>query len=321
MLHDISHSDDTDEGEVLYDWELFDPVFLHRFEYRFDRGRWGFSGEQDTDFYAEMWDTILAGDIWQAELINEKKDGTHYWVDQTIAPVTDEDGQIEHFVAINNDITDLKEYEAELECQNERLDEFASVISHDLRNPLNVAIGMIDLARKDCKNEHLDRANRALERMERLIEDVLTLTRQDEAIGETDSISLRAVSKAAWEQIDASNAELTMQTDQSLIADRSRLQQLLENLFRNAIEHGGDDVTIQIGECNGGFYVEDTGTGFPEEARDKLFESGFTTADDGTGLGLSIVKRIAEAHGWEITAMSGTDGGARFEITGSADSY
>ncbi|MFB6195457.1 MAG: PAS domain S-box protein [Haloplanus sp.] len=274
------------------------------------------SGAQDQEFYEEMWETISSGEVWQAELLNERKDGSHHYVDQTIAPVTDDQGEIEHYVAINRDITERKEYEAELKRQNERLDEFASVISHDLRNPLNVALGQVDIGRRDCESEHLDEAKRALDRMERLIDDVLTLARQGESISDTEPVSLRAVCEDAWAQVESNGAVLSIRTEESTEADRSRLQQLLENLFRNAIEHGGNDVTVMVGECDDGFYVEDTGTGIPEGEHEMLFESGYTTAEDGTGLGLAIVQQIAEAHGWNVRATNGTEGGARFEITG-----
>jgi signal transduction histidine kinase len=129
-------------------------------------------------------------------------------------------------------------------------------------------------------------------------------------------VSLPTVCDEAWAQIESGDADLSVQTDKTVSADRSRLQQLLENCFRNSIEHGGSDVSILVGDCDGGFYVEDTGEGIPAEAREDLFESGYTTTEDGTGLGLAIVQRIVEAHGWEITATEGNDGGARFEITG-----
>jgi signal transduction histidine kinase len=92
---------------------------------------------------------------------------------------------------------------------------------------------------------------------------------------------------------------------------------VFENLFRNAIEHGGTDVTVRIGRLAGdGIYVEDTGPGIPEADREAVFEPGHTSATGGTGFGLTIVKRIAEAHGWEVEIVAGTNGGARFEFTG-----
>lgn len=93
---------------------------------------------------------------------------------------------------------------------------------------------------------------------------------------------------------------------------------ILANLFRNAVEHGGDDVTVRVGALapGTGFYVADGGAGLPETARDETFEFGYSTAEDGTGFGLAIVTEIAEAHGWEIHVTDSEEGGARFEITG-----
>jgi len=99
-------------------------------------------------------------------------------------------------------------------------------------------------------------------------------------------------------------------------ADYNRLCQLLENLFRNAIDHGGEAVTVRVGNMDDGFYIEDTGVGVSEDDREKIFEVGYSTSSDGTGFGLGIVKQIAEAHGWTISVTEGTQGGARFEITG-----
>jgi signal transduction histidine kinase len=91
---------------------------------------------------------------------------------------------------------------------------------------------------------------------------------------------------------------------------------LFENLFRNAVNHGGGEVTVTIGEIADGFYVADDGAGIPDDERDDIFEAGYSTADGGTGFGLAIVKEVVEAHGWEIRVTDSEMGGARFEIIG-----
>jgi len=155
-----------------------------------------------------------------------------------------------------------------------------------------------------------------LDRMERLIDDLLVLARQGQAIDSREVVSLAAIVNNCWEMVDHKNAALVVDDDLTFAVDPDRLQQLFENLFRNAIEHGGDNVTIRIGALDGeGFYVEDDGPGIPEEKREAVFDSGFTTNRDGTGFGLAIVKEIAEAHGWTISLVDADEGGARFEIS------
>jgi len=208
------------------------------------------------------------------------------------------------------------EQRQELETQNERLDEFASVLSHDLRNPLNVAEGRLELAQGEMDSEHFAPIERSHTRMRSLIESLLTLARSGDDIEELESVALGSFAENCWRNVDTQQATLETTTDQTVQADRSQLKQLLENLVRNAVEHGDREVTITIGALDDGFFVEDDGPGIPPEERDEIFDLGYSTADSGTGLGLSIVKRVADAHGWEMTVTGGTDGGARFEITG-----
>jgi signal transduction histidine kinase len=106
-----------------------------------------------------------------------------------------------------------------------------------------------------------------------------------------------------------------IESERRVQADRGRLKQLFENLFKNAVEHGGEDVTVTVGEIDNGFYIEDDGSGLPDNEGNQLFESGYSTTKDGNGLGLSIVKKIVDAHGWEIHVTDSSDGGARFEVT------
>jgi len=224
--------------------------------------------------------------------------------------------------AIYTDVTDRREREETLRRQNERLDEFASIVSHDLRNPLSVAEGYVDLARETGDTASLEKAADALGRMDELVGDLLSLAREGRSVGETESVSLADVAREAWESVDTAGATLDVETDTTLEANRTRLRELLENVFRNSVEHGRDSpdepLSVRVGAGAGGseaegFYVEDDGCGLPEEA-DRVFDSGFTTDESGTGLGLAISERIAEAHGWTVRALNGEDGGARFEF-------
>ncbi|MGB9963381.1 PAS domain S-box protein [Halobacterium hubeiense] len=204
-----------------------------------------------------------------------------------------------------------------LRRQNERLEEFASMVSHDLRSPLNVARGFLDLAREDGDPEHFDRASDALDRMERIISDVLYLAREGEEIGETEPVDLAEAAAASWDVVDAEAADLTLADGLgSVVADRDRLSQLLENLFRNSLDHAGPGVAVRVVPTEDGFAVEDDGPGLPGDGHEGLFERGYTTEDDGTGFGLYIVRKIANAHGWTVEAATSDDGGARFEFSG-----
>ncbi|MGA9403381.1 sensor histidine kinase [Haladaptatus sp.] len=105
-----------------------------------------------------------------------------------------------------------------------------------------------------------------------------------------------------------------MNTLDTVDADRGRLQELFKNLFRNVVEHAGDETTVRVGPLSDGFFVEDDGPGIAPEEREAVFEHGHTTAESGSGLGLSIVKGIANAHGWSIRIRVGSDGGTCFRI-------
>jgi signal transduction histidine kinase len=214
------------------------------------------------------------------------------------------------------DITDREQYRAELERQNERLEQFANTVSHDLRNPLNVATNRLELLRDEVDSEHLDAIADAHARIEELIEDILTLARQGQPIGETEPVKLSAIAEQCLEVMTTADADLVVEGETTLIADPHRVQQLLENLFRNAIEHGGDDVEIRIGPLDdgAGFFVADDGGGIAPEERTDVFESGYSTATDGTGFGLAIVSEVVDAHGWTVRVTESDAGGARFEI-------
>jgi signal transduction histidine kinase len=219
-----------------------------------------------------------------------------------------------------HDITDQQRHQRELERQNEQLDQFASLISHDLRNPLDVAMGrakvVAEMNEDERLDEHLDEVVDAHDRMRRIIDDVLTLARQGRSISDKEDVDLAVLAEDAWSHVETRDATLSVDTDTVIKADRGRLAQVLENLFRNAVQHGGEAVTVEVGATADGFYVADDGVGIPPAERDRIFEAGETDADGGTGLGLSIVRNIAHAHGWSVDVTSSEAGGARMEFGG-----
>ncbi|PSQ47267.1 hypothetical protein BRD19_09990 [Halobacteriales archaeon SW_7_65_23] len=207
------------------------------------------------------------------------------------------------------------EREREIAQRNERLNEFASVVSHDLRNPLNIAAAHAELARDvEDDEEHLDKIDESLHRMERLIEDLLARARGDRDL-DREPVDLDTLAWEAWDGVDTEDATLSLSGSASLDADPGRLTQLFENLFRNAVEHGGEGVSVRVDTCEDGFSVADDGPGIPADEREQVFERGVSRSEDGTGYGLSIVADIVEGHGWRVEATESAGGGARFEIT------
>ncbi len=263
---------------------------------------------------AERWADLGIDETTRMETTYRRADGSEFPVEVHVRRI-DVNGE-DRFLESSRDITDRRSYQRRIERENERLDEFASIVSHDLRNPLNVLSGFMRLARETGDLSYLDRCERAADDMERLINDVLTLARQGQAVGELEPV---AVDELAWQcrdNIDVETLELVVGTDSTIEADRGRLRQLFENLFRNAVDHGHPPVTVTVGDTDRGFYVADDGPGIPEEQRDKVFEGGYTTADSGTGFGLAIVDGIADAHDWEVSVRESEEGGAKFEFDG-----
>ena len=263
---ELVHPDDRERVQARFDAIVAQPGTTERIEYRVRHA----NGE---------WRTI-----------------------ETIVKNLLEDPYVEGVVLNGRDVTEHRERERQLERQNERLDEFASLVSHDLRNPLQVALASADLAERDGDPAHFQRLTSALDRMDRIIDDVLTLARQGQTIQSTERVALATLADGAWDSVHTADATLTVAASTTLDADRDRAQQLLENLFRNSVEHGstgdrpeaddavdrgGETVTVTVGTLadGAGFFVADDGAGIPEAERERVFESGYTTAADGTGFG------------------------------------
>ncbi|WP_340098867.1 PAS domain-containing sensor histidine kinase [Salinibaculum salinum] len=282
--------------------------------------------EDDRTQFEEWLSTTLA-DIaaggengpYHTEFRLSSPDGTR-WIELDAYPVCDEAGAVERVVGMLDDITETNERERELERQNEQLEEFANIVSHDLRNPIQIIQSRAEMLRErdreSVDSESISAIRNAAGRMDELIEDLLSLSRQGEALDDIQVFDLSSVVEDAWNLVETGEATLQTDIHATVEADSNRLQQLFENLFRNAIEHAGPAVTVSVGTRLQGFYVADDGPGIPEEHRESAFESGFSTNEGGTGYGLHIVADIVEAHGWSIEVTESDAGGTRFDITG-----
>ena len=219
----------------------------------------------------------------------------------------------------------LRSREAELRRQNARLEEFASVVSHDLRNPRDVITGTLELVRETGDLEGLEPIERATDRVERLTTALLTLARQGRTVGDCESVRLEPIVEDAWAGValDRASARLVVDrlSDESTASgtiegDPTGLQQLFGSLFANAIEHGGPEVVVEVGSLPdvAGFYVADDGPSIDPARRERVFGHDYTTSEQGIGVGLTIVETVVGAHGWELTVTESERGGARFEI-------
>lgn len=272
----------------------------------------------DTDpVYTEF---NLACYIGSKVVIENRIFGTVCFVgeDPRETPFSDEERQ---FVEL---LTQWVSYELEkeyhknrLEAQNEYLRDFAGFVAHDLRNPLTVAEGRVELLSETEDISHVDSIAESLDRMNQIITDAMELARDGQQIVTDDktTVSLCDVAEDAWRNVEKDTGTLNCAGDHDITVDEGKVKQLFENIFRNALVHVDGDVTVTVGATgDGGFYICDDGDGVAEDKIEKVFELGYTTDDDGTGLGLAIVERIANAHGWSASAENCESGGLLFKF-------
>lgn len=250
---------------------------------------------------------------------------------------TADDERFAGTVGVVRDITERRAREQELRAQNERLEAFAEIVGHDLRNPLGVVSGHAELARERAADgasgeeliPQLEAIETAVGRMTSLTEDLLTLAEQGETVGDRRPVAVDEAVREVWSTLDTDGATLAVADPGCVRADPTRFQQLLANLLENAVEHGStssgpevddavehgpeDELTVSVVGTEDGFAVTDDGSGIPSDKRDRVFERGHSTAAS-TGFGLAIVDAVAEAHGWTATAGESESGGARFHI-------
>ncbi|WP_081927199.1 sensor histidine kinase [Halobellus rufus] len=287
---------------------------------------------EDKDRAVECFESALAGvSPSTVELRFWHGDGHWMWIESSASPIPS-GYNVDGVVTVTRDVTErkrrereLRETQAELEQSNEqlrrqnrRLDRFASVVSHDFRNPLTVARGRLRQARREHDSEALDAIVDPIDRMARMIDELRTLTRTQRRTPKTTPTPIASRAEAAWSVTETGDSELRVVLDREVEcdADLGLLDHIFENLFRNAVVHNQRPVTVTVGSLGErpGFYVADDGTGIPTERLDDVLEYGYSTTGQGTGVGLTIVSEFVEAHGWELSITDSGDGGARFAI-------
>jgi len=212
---------------------------------------------------------------------------------------------------------------AQLDANRDHVEEFVSIISHELRTPVQKANSGLDLIAADCDSKYIGDVKDTLERMEELLDELISIVKYGDTVDETSAIDLETIVSETWP--NAPNASLEVESSLPTVeAEESRLRQVFENLFRNAVEHGSGETHVWVGVTDhddssaatdtAAIYIADNGPGVPPAEREQVFEYGYTGAEDGTGLGLAIVDKIVAAFGWDIIVTGSRDGGARFEL-------
>lgn len=253
--------------------------------------------------------TTGPGTVFEADI-----DGTQSYFRPLVEALV-RGGRQAGWVVVLRDVTEQYRRQELLERQANQLDAFAATVSHDLRNPLSVAQGRLQLVQQAHDIDDLEKVAAAHDRMADIIDDLLALSRQGKRIDDPEPVSLARVAELTWTNVATESATLAVDAERTIEADETMLKHVFSNLFRNAVEHAGDGIEVRVGALPDGFFVEDSGPGIPEQDRESVLEAGFTTADHGTGYGLHIVSSILDAHDWTLTVTEGHDGGARFEIT------
>jgi PAS domain S-box-containing protein len=293
-------------AERLYGYESED-VLGDRFDVLFADSRQ--TPANIEDLLADAEDGPVTTEGW-----HERADGSVFWATCTLSPLRN--GEFDGYVVTSRDTTSRKQYERMLERQNDRLKEFTDILAHDLRTPLSVIDGRLELYRKTDEREHLAAIETTTDRMEGLVEDLLRVAKQGQVVEEPEPTDVGTVLETAREGALPASAEVEYERVPKIMADPDRLVQVFENLLQNSVDHGGEGVTVRMGPLEDGFYVEDDGPGIPEGSREHVFEHGYTTRGDGMGYGLSVVRSVVGAHGWDIRVSDSEGGGARFEIIG-----
>lgn len=311
------------------------------------------SGFHDKNFYTKLWDTISSGKEWSGEFLNRKKNGENYWESALISPVINKDGDITHYVAIKEDITEKKKMIEELIIAKDKAEEmnrlksnFLSNMSHELRTPLNGILGYAEILTSLLEDaEQLDMVLGIYQSGRRLSDTLNFILDLSEAETGKIEVSTKDISVVpiVTECIrsfheDAQNKNLQLETiikDENIVAhlDDLLLKRIVHNILDNAIKFTkegkisveiGKEVVAANGETGRGenlyIKIEDTGIGIPADKIDLIWEEfrqvseGISRSYEGPGLGLTISKKAVELMHGTIAVQSNYGAGSAFTV-------
>ena len=311
------------------------------------------SGESEEEIYSNLWKTILSGSVWRGLFHNRKKSGELYWESATIAPVTDKDGMITHFVAAKEDITEKRSFEQSLVMSEEKYrilaeelgkinatkDKLLSVISHDLRGPLgsfNQALNIFSSLSDNDKNmksmlmaELKNESDAIYEMLENLLQwskiqqNAISISPVSFSVNETINEAIQQYSSRALKK--QLTIQFTDHSDFTAKADKESISLVIRNLLANAIKFtkrgGSIRITLTVTFDQVKISFEDNGIGIREAdlrnlfTSNELFRTYGTDGEKGRGMGLYLCKYITEINNGEIIVENTSGHGSKFTLS------
>ncbi|MCE1190007.1 MAG: PAS domain S-box protein, partial [Ignavibacteria bacterium] len=333
-------------GQIEYVNPKFTEVTGYSFEEAFNQNpRILKSGLLPGEAYKEMWETITAGNIWRGELPNKKKNGDIYWELVSISPLKNDHGEITHFIAVKEDITERKQLIHELIQAKDRAEEmnkiksnFFSNMSHELRTPLIGILGYSEILQDSLSSssEYHEMAsiiNSAGRRLLETLNMILSISKLESATLEANRKPqniceiIKEVYNLYLQAASNKGLMLNMNFDQDEIycnIDGKLFFEVINNLVNNAIKYtdfGAIWLGVEVNDGTVTIDVGDTGIGIPEDKQPIIWEAfrqvseGFGRSFEGTGLGLTITKKYVELMGGEIALNSKVSVGSVFHVS------
>jgi len=307
------------------------------------------SGQHDKKFYNNLWDTILSGKDWHGEILNKKKSGELFWGNTQISPVVNENGDINNFVAVIEDITEKKKMIEDLivakrkaETSDRMKTEFLAQISHEIRTPLNAIMNFTSFLKDDLSADKSEELSEIFESISnsgsRIVRTIdMVLNASELQVGGYDYTEkkidiygeiIKRVCRDLRHFLESKKLELRitkLTENTSVLCDEYSIYQTLLNLIDNAIKYTEKGfVEIRLLRNSEGklqIEIEDTGIGISGKYMGHIFDAfsqedtGYSRKYEGTGLGLSIVKKYCELNRIRIDVKSKKKVGTTFTLT------
>jgi len=334
-------------GDIEYANEMFCKISKYSKEELLGKNqRIVNSGYHSQAFWKEMWDTIGKGKVWRSEVKNKERDGSYHWLDTTIVPFVNAKGKPERYMAIRHDITDkkqrqveLKHYRKKLEKTNENLEKFAYTAAHDMKSPLNSAMGLIDIIEMELKgNEnqevmtYLDLLKDTFNNTRQLVSGILEYSKTGFSDIEMEDVDLNMLLKKIKNPYTANKQNLPVGKPIKIKVARkmpvvrhyeTALSQIIDNLINNAVKYNDKEICeIDVKYADKGNYYEisvaDNGSGIAEDNKERifdLFENLKTKKKGSSGIGLATVKKLVNETNGEIWVEVSEKKGAKFVFT------